>query len=498
MQISVIGSGYVGLVAAAGFAELGHNVVCVDNDLEKIATLNAGGMTIHEDYLQELVSRHHGKSLFFSSSLADAVNDATVIVIAVGTPPGSNGEADLSYVESVAREIAHTASDYKLIVEKSTVPVYTSEGIQRAMRSNGRRTAEFDVASNPEFLREGTAVTDFLYPDRIVVGVDTDKAAGILKELYAPLIDGSYAASAAAVPRPDSAPLPPLYLETSAKSAELIKHASNAFLAMKISFINAVANICENVGADVDEVSRGIGSDSRIGSQFLRAGIGYGGACFPKDVDAFRTAAHKCGVEFPLLEEVRRINEDQRVRFIDKVRAVLGELPGKRLGVLGLAFKGGTDDVRESPAIKIVSSLLREGCQISAFDPAAMARAGQILGTKIDFAADPYAAAKGADAVLILTEWKEFASLDLARLKRCLRSPVLLDGRNLYSPREVTTAGLEYHSVGRPLPRGARRSTKAASLFTNGHANGHVNGHAGSVKKTAPAAVRHPNTLEAE
>ncbi len=512
MQIAVIGSGYVGLVAAAGFAELGHNVVCVDNDLEKIATLNAGGMPIHEDYLQEVVGRHHCKSLFFSGSLADAVNDAKVIVIAVGTPAGPDGDVDLSYVESVAREIARAASGYKLIVEKSTVPVYTSEWIQEMLRSNARSNCTFDVASNPEFLREGTAVTDFLYPDRIVVGVDTNSAARILREIYTPLINGSYSARASAVPRPDVACLMPLYIETSAKSAEIIKHASNAFLAMKISFINAVANICEAVGADVDEVSQGIGSDSRIGAQFLRAGIGYGGACFPKDVEAFRSAARKCGVEFPLLENVRTINEEQRGRFIEKVRGALGDLRAKNLAVLGLAFKGGTDDVRESPAIKIVDALLRQGCRIKAYDPAAMGRAKQTLGARIDFAADAYAAAKGADALLILTEWKEFACLDLARIKRCLRTPILLDGRNLYTPDEVMSAGFEYHSVGRPLPEtSSRPSEKAVGVLTNGHsktngqskANGHLNGNPpsgnghGGGKKTE-TGVRQHNTLRAD
>src|SRR5215831_12321588 len=483
MQIAVIGSGYVGLVAASGLAELGHNVVCVDNDLDKIATFNAGGMPIHEDYLQEVVSRRHGKTLTFTDSLPDAVAHAKIIVIAVGTPAGPDGEVDLSYVESAVREIARCATGHKLIVEKSTVPVYTSEWIRQILRSNSRRNCTFDVASNPEFLREGTAVTDFLYPDRIVVGVDSDSAARLLREMYTPLIDGSYSERPSAVPKPDAAPLPPLYIETSAKSAELIKHASNAFLAMKISFINAVANICEVVGADVDEVSQGIGSDSRIGAQFLRAGIGYGGACFPKDVAAFGAAARKCGVEFPLLENVRRINEEQRARFIEKVSNALGALSGKRLGVLGLAFKGGTDDVRESPAIKIVESLLSEGCRVRAYDPAAMGRAQQILGSRIDFAVDAYSAAKDADALLILTEWKEFASLDLDRIRRVLRRPIVLDGRNLYDPQGVTTAGLEYHSVGRPLPAGSP-DAKPASVFTNGHAksNGHVktNGHAKS------------------
>jgi UDPglucose 6-dehydrogenase len=339
---------------------------------------------------------------------------------------------------------------YKVIVEKSTVPVYTSEWIQNALAPKGHAQSEFDVVSNPEFLREGTAVTDFLYPDRIVVGTSTSRAAAIMREIYAPLIDGSYGLLPSAVPRPERARLLPMYIETSARSAELIKHASNAFLALKISFINAVANFCEAVGANIEEVCRGIGSDSRIGPDFLRAGIGYGGSCFPKDVAAFRAVAREFGFEFPLLDEITRINEEQRIRFIRKVRGALRTIKGKRLAVLGLAFKDGTDDVRESPAIKVIEQLLEEKCQITAFDPAAMERAKQILGNKINYAADPYAAVDGADALLILTEWKEFASLDLARIKRLLRSPIVLDGRNVFSHTEMAEAGLAYQSVGRP------------------------------------------------
>lgn len=449
MQIAVIGSGYVGLVAAACFAELGHKVVCVDNDLEKIATLNAGGTLIHEDYLQELLSRHRGGNLIFSASLTEAVRNALVVVIAVGTPASASGEADLSFVESVTRAIAQSADGYKLIVEKSTVPVYTNAWIQRAMTLNGRHASEFDVASNPEFLREGSAVTDFLYPDRIVVGANTERAARILKEMYGPLVDGSYAARPTSVPNPDGAKMPPLYLETSAQSAELIKHASNAFLAMKISFINAVANICESVGADIEEVCKGIGSDNRIGSLFLRAGIGYGGSCFPKDVAAFRSVAREYGYQFQLLDEVHKINEEQRQRFLKKVRQALWTLKDKKLAVLGLAFKDGTDDVRESPAIQIIKALIDEGCQITAFDPAAMEKAKLLLCDKVNYAPDAYTAAQGADALLILTEWKEFAALDLARIRELLTYPIVLDGRNLYTTDEMTRAGLNYYSVGR-------------------------------------------------
>ena len=450
MQISVIGSGYVGLVAATCLAELGHDVVCIDSDSAKIAALNAGQTLIHEDCLQELLSRHRGSRLSFSTSIQEATRDAVVIFIAVGTPSADDGSVDLSCVESVAQSLSGSMNGYKVIVEKSTVPVYTSEWIQNALAPKGRAHNEFDVVSNPEFLREGTAVTDFLYPDRIVVGSSTERAANIMREIYAPLIDGSYGQLPSAVPKPEKARLLPMYIETSPRSAELIKHASNAFLALKISFINAVASFCEAVGANIEEVCKGIGSDSRIGPEFLRAGIGYGGSCFPKDVAAFRAVTREFGFEFPLLDEIKRINEEQRIRFIRKVRGTLRTIKGKRLAVLGLAFKDGTDDVRESPAIKVIEQLLQEKCQIIAFDPAAMDRARQMLGNRIRYAPDAYSAAEGADALLVLTEWKEFASLDLARIKRLLRSPIVLDGRNVFSQTEMAEAGLNYHSIGRP------------------------------------------------
>src|SRR5215470_14441754 len=448
MQISVIGSGYVGLVAATCLAELGHNVICVDSDQAKIAALNAGDTLIHEDCLQELLSRHRGGKLSFSTSIHDAVEHSLVIFIAVGTPCCDDGSVDLSYVEAVAKSLAESIDGYKVIVEKSTVPVYTNEWIRDAIAGKGRKQ-DFDVVSNPEFLREGTAVTDFLYPDRIVVGASTTRASGIMREVYAPLVSGCYAQQASAVPKPERARCLPIYIETSPRSAELIKHASNAFLALKISFINAVANFCESVGADIEEVCRGIGSDGRIGPDFLRAGIGYGGSCFPKDVAAFRSVAREFGFEFPLLDEIKRINEEQRARFITKVRGALRTLKNKKLAVLGLAFKDGTDDVRESPAIQVIELLLQEKCDIVAFDPAAMERARQVLGTRISYAADAYVAANGADALLILTEWKEFTNLDLLRIKRLLRSPVVLDGRNLFDRAEMAAAGLNYHSIRR-------------------------------------------------
>jgi UDPglucose 6-dehydrogenase len=448
MRIAVVGSGYVGLVAGACFADLGHDVFVVDNDQEKLAALNRGEVPIHENFLPELLQRHRGKRLRFSDDLHAAVGASAAIFVAVGTPPTEQGEADLSYVESVARAIAGAINDYKIVVEKSTVPVYTSDWVRKIILRNGV-AGEFDVASNPEFLREGTAVTDFLYPDRIVVGADTERCATVLREIYKPLTDGSYYKNADAIPGPDRAKIPPPLIVTSAKSAELIKHASNAYLAMKISFINAVASICESVGANVQQVCQGIGTDTRIGPRFLNPGIGYGGSCFPKDLMAFRSVARECGYDFRLLEEVMRINEEQRARFIRKVRSALWTLRGKKLGVLGLAFKGGTDDVRESPAILLIQSLLQEGCEITAYDPAAHERAREVLKSSVRLAESAYDAARGADALLILTEWEEFAALDLPRLHSELKYPIVIDGRNLYDPEVMAANGFTYYSVGR-------------------------------------------------
>jgi len=462
MHITVIGSGYVGLVAGACFAEIGHDVVLVDNDIKKCSALIAGECPIHELHLPELLARNRGKRLSFSSNLTEAVRSSQVVFIAVGTPPTVNGEADLSYVESVAREIAGCVNDYKVIVGKSTVPVYTSEWVRKVMLLNGASSDLFEVASNPEFLREGTAVTDFLYPDRIVAGADTQKAATVLEEIYRPLLDGSYYRRADALPGPSSATVPPPILMTSAKSAELIKYASNAFLAMKISFINAVATICDSVGADVDQVRQGIGSDARIGPRFLFPGIGYGGSCFPKDLSAYRAVARECGYDFRLLEEVMRINDEQQDRFLRKVRNALWTIKGKRLGVLGLAFKGGTDDIRESPAISIVEWLINEGAQVQAYDPAAMERARQVLPTQnMLFVDSAYDAAEGADALLILTEWNEFKHLDYARVRRSLRYPIIVDGRNLLGPEEMRKLDFNYLSIGRPdvIPGEVSRSS---------------------------------------
>src|SRR5579864_2541779 len=449
MRIAVVGSGYVGLVAGACFADLGHEVVLVDNDQSKIKALRDGKVPIHEKFLPELLTRNRGTRLQFSDDLKEAVRVSAAIFVAVGTPPTESGEADLSYVESVAREISGAIEDYKVIVEKSTVPVYTSEWIRRIILRNGTDPELVDVASNPEFLREGTAVTDFLFPDRIVVGCDSQRAAGFLREIYAPLTDASYYQRTDAIPQPDRAQIPPPIIVTSTKSAELIKHASNAFLAMKISFINAVASVCESVGADVNQVVHGVGTDSRIGPRFLNPGIGYGGSCFPKDVMAFRAVAREHGYDFRLLDEVMRINEDQRQRFLRKVRSALWTLRGKNLGVLGLAFKGGTDDIRESPALFLVQALMQEGSKVTAYDPAAMERTQEAISSGITFANSAYEAAHGADALLILTEWEEFANLDLNRLRQELKYPIIIDGRNLYDPEMMAAEGFSYYSVGR-------------------------------------------------
>jgi UDPglucose 6-dehydrogenase len=456
MQIAVVGSGYVGLVAGACFADLGHNVILVDNDQRKLAALRNGQVPIHENFLPELLSRHRGQRLTFSDDLQEAVRLSSIIFVAVGTPPTESGEADLSYVETVAREISGGVNGYKVIVEKSTVPVYTSDWVRKIILRNGTDPEMFDIASNPEFLREGTAVTDFLFPDRIVIGCDTERSAKVLREVYAPMTDGSYYERSDAIPRPDRVSTPAPIIVTSTKSAELIKHASNAFLAMKISFINAVASVCESVGADVNQVVHGVGTDSRIGPRFLNPGIGYGGSCFPKDVMAFRAVARESGYDFRLLDEVMSINEDQRQRFLRKIRSALWTLRGKNLGVLGLAFKGGTDDIRESPAIFLVQALLQEGCNMTAYDPAAMDRTREVMQSGLKFANSAYEAAHGADALLILTEWEEFANLDLGRLREELKYPIVIDGRNLYDPETMAAQGFTYYSVGRAacLPDG--------------------------------------------
>ncbi|MGB7267048.1 MAG: UDP-glucose/GDP-mannose dehydrogenase family protein [Terracidiphilus sp.] len=451
VSICVIGSGYVGLVAAACFADMGHNVVCVDNDEARVKHLCEGGVPIFEEHLPELLARHRGRGVVFTTDLGTAVEQSEAVFIAVGTPQGDSGAADLSYVEAVVAGIARSIKSYKVIVEKSTVPVYTNDWIRRTLRRHGVEAEQFDVVSNPEFLREGTAVVDFLHPDRIVVGAKNERSAEILRRIYEPLTGGGYYAQLAAVPGACSKTHPTKIVVTSTQSAEIIKHASNAFLALKISFINAVGNLAEAVDADIEDIAAGMGLDSRIGPKFLRAGLGYGGSCFPKDVAAFHWVAQERGVNFQLLDEVRKINDSQREVFFNKVRSALWTLRGKRLGVLGLSFKGDTDDIRESPAIEIIKKVLQAGAIVTAFDPAAMERAREVLppAANMKYAGDPYEAATDADAVLILTDWKEFGALDLKRLNRVVRFPIVIDGRNLYKAQEMQDHGFTYVSMGR-------------------------------------------------
>ena len=465
MNIAIIGSGYVGLVAAASMAEIGHRVICVDNDERKIAALRQGVSVIHEEFLPELLGRHNGDRLRFTTDLKEAVRSSSIVFIAVGTPPSEAGEADLSVLESVCHDLAKSIDRYKVVVVKSTVPVGTNDWVRRILLRYGAAQDSFCVASNPEFLREGTAVTDFLYPDRIVIGADNERCAAVLQQLYKPLTDGSYARSKNPIPIPDAAHLPGKMIVTCTRSAEIIKHASNAFLAMKISFINAVANICEAAGADVQEVCTGMGADSRIGPLFLKPGIGYGGSCFPKDLTAFHSVARELGCDFQLLEEVMRINDEQLRYFLRKVRSALWTLKGKRLAVLGLAFKGGTDDVRESPAIAMVRMLLREKCEIVAYDPAAMEKAKNEFETgTVHFAKSAYEAASDADALLVLTDWEEFCSLDFDRLRAELRHPIVIDGRNLYYREEMERYGFSYVSVGRPEAAPSQTCTEVTTM----------------------------------
>lgn len=452
LPVAVIGSGYVGLVAAACLAELGHDVVCVDVDRARIELLDSGGVPIFEEGLEALLIRHRGLRLRFTCDLAEAVRAAEVVFIAVGTPQSPTGEADLSQVESAVVGICPALDSYKVLVEKSTVPVLSSRWIERTLRLNGASARNFDVVSNPEFLREGSAISDFLYPDRIVVGADSEASRRLLRELYQPLIDGSYYRRADRVDGPADLSGGVYYIETSTSSAELIKQASNAFLALKVSFINAVSNLCERVNTDVEEVARGIGADRRIGSRFLRAGIGYGGSCFPKDIRAFGKVAEAVGYNFDLLKCIEQINEDQQTGFLKKLRTALWSLKDKRIAVLGLAFKHGTDDIRESPAIAMIRKIIAEGSRVSIFDPAAMQNCRALLpeSAQVQYASDEYGAAANAHALVILTEWPQFSHLDLARLRLSMRYPIVIDGRNLYSPETMSEAGFYYYSVGRP------------------------------------------------
>lgn len=445
----MIGCGYVGLVTGACLAEVGHEVVCTDKDSARIAVLNDGGIPIYELHLGELVAKNRrANRLKFTSDAAEAVRAGEVVFICVGTPPLGTGDADLSAIDAVARLIATAARRPKLVVEKSTVPVRTGRQLKQALSVYGRKSGvAFRVASNPEFLREGTAVGDFLHPERVVVGVDDETSEKQLREIYQPILAGKFNCPV----HPDTcpAPGPPPFLVTNINSAELIKHACNSFLALKISYANALSDLCELLGANVREVTRAMGLDARIGPQFLSAGLGFGGSCLPKDVQAFIRLAEQAGMDFALLKEVERLNRQRVQRFVDKVRKALWVIKDKKIGVLGLAFKPNTDDIRSSPPICLVKQLLAEGAQVSAYDPAAMERTPELL-PEVCHSKDAYEAARGADALLIATEWQEFAALDWERIYHAMARPLVVDGRNLLDPEQMEKRGFEYHSFGRP------------------------------------------------
>ncbi len=448
MNVTVIGTGYVGLVTGACLAEVGHQVVCMDDDAGKVRVLRDGGMPIYEPHLEAMVQRNRGAGrLRFTGDVAEAVRDAGVIFICVNTPPRPDGEADLSYVELATRRIAEHASRSTLITEKSTVPVQTGLWIEKTLAIYGKRPdVEFDVASNPEFTREGMAVEDFLHPDRVVIGVRTPRAEAVLRELYAPIIERRFPCPihAACV---QTRPAP--FLVTDLASAELIKHASNSFLAMKIAFANALADVCEVAGADVLQVVEGVGLDQRIGRAFLSPGIGFGGSCFPKDLKAFVKIAERNGYDFALLREVERINQQRREHVLRSLRQALWVLRGKRVGLLGLAFKPNTDDVREAPALAVAQRLLEEGAEVQGYDPRAGSKAAQALPA-LQLCATPYEAARGAEALVLCTEWAEFSRLDWSRMKTQMVRPLILDGRNALDREQLIALGFEYIAVGRP------------------------------------------------
>jgi UDPglucose 6-dehydrogenase len=433
MNICVVGVGYVGLVTGSCFAEFGNTVVCVDNDEKKIEALQQGIIPIYEPSLEEMVKRCQSAGrLHFTTDVADAVEKSLVIFIAVGTPSGSSGSANLEYVYQVAETIGKLMKGYKVIATKSTVPVGTGKEIKEIIHRNQAQEIAFDVVSNPEFLREGSAIEDFMRPNRVVIGSESEQANAIMKDLYSPL----YLIETPVV-------------ITNVETAEMIKYASNAFLATKISFINEMANICDLVGADVHQVAKGMGLDKRIGPKFLHPGPGYGGSCFPKDTRAIAKLAESLGYRFRIVETVIEVNEHQHERMVEKMENTLGPLRGKRLGVLGLTFKPKTDDIRESPAIKIVKSLVEKGASVVAFDPAGMEAAKKVL-SEVIFARDMYDVAEDADALVLTTEWNEFRFLDWDRVKTLLRSPTVVDLRNIYDPVRMRARGFDYLCVGRP------------------------------------------------
>ncbi|HET8541989.1 MAG TPA: UDP-glucose/GDP-mannose dehydrogenase family protein [Anaeromyxobacter sp.] len=432
MRIAVVGTGYVGLVTGTCFAESGNEVVCLDVDARKIEILRSGGIPIYEPGLEELVRRNvKERRLSFTTSYPEAVKDAAVVFIAVGTPPGETGEADLTHVLAAAREVGRNLTGHAVVVNKSTVPVGSAEKVAEVLAASTANP--FDVVSNPEFLKEGAAIDDFMRPDRVVVGVASERARAIMAELFAPFV---------------RAEQPILFMDV--RSAELTKYAANAMLATRISFMNEMATLCERLGADVDQVRRGIGSDRRIGHPFLFPGVGFGGSCFPKDVRAVMTMARQIGLDFDLLRSVERVNERQKRWLVDKATRHFGTLAGKTFAVWGLAFKPKTDDMREAPSITVIEGLLASGARVRAHDPVAEEVARRIFdGRGVELVPEPYQAAEGADALLLVTEWNEFRQPDLARLRRIMRSPVLLDGRNVWDAAKARAAGFTYYGVGR-------------------------------------------------
>ena len=432
MKIAVVGSGYVGLVAGACLAENGNDVICVDKDPAKVRLLQRGQIPIYEPGLEEMVRRNRAeKRLTFTTNLPRGVRAAEIIFVAVGTPTGEDGSADLKHVLDVAREAARAMNGYKVIVNKSTVPVGTAAKVREIVRRE--TTHPFSVVSNPEFLKQGAAIDDFMKPDRVVIGAEDPRAADLMKELYAP-----FTRTGAPIMLMDCA------------SAELCKYAANAMLATRISFMNEVANVCEAMGADVDQVRKAVAADRRIGPSFLFPGVGYGGSCFPKDVKAMLRFAQGARYDFQILRSVEAVNEKQKLRLLDKLRTHFGSIKGKRIAVWGLAFKPRTDDMREAPSVPLINGLLAEGAHVQVYDPEAMKVARGIFGSKVTYAENSYAALTGADALLLVTEWNEFREPDYARMRKLMRQPIIFDGRNIYNPEQIRGQGFTYSSVGRP------------------------------------------------
>lgn len=430
MKIAVVGTGYVGLVTGTCLADLGNDVICIDINEEKINTLRQGKSPIYEPGLDELLTKNIKQNrISFSTDLGESVKKSEVIYIAVGTPPDAAGKADLSAVKAVATSIGKNVNDYKIVITKSTVPVGTGDLVEKIIKENMVNSIDFDVISNPEFLKEGSALDDFLHPDRVVIGANNSKSAQKIKQIYEPL----------------EAPI----IITDLKSAEIIKYASNAFLSVKISFINEIANFCEIVGASVEDVARGMGSDSRIGPKFLKAGIGYGGSCFPKDTMALYEKGKEVGYEFKIVDSTVKINKEKRIRFLDKILNLVEKYNIKSIGIWGLAFKPDTDDMREAPSVEIIKGLLDKGITVSAYDPVAMSEAKHFFNDTITYSETAYDAISNKDMLVLLTEWNEFKQADFASIKDNLNNPIIIDGRNVYNPEEMKEMGFKYYSIGR-------------------------------------------------